>query len=62
MNPNDLKLWNEAEKHLYEMKKAYEEIGFVGSFGLSLVINPAVKRFESGERTQDLFDEIMNIN
>lgn len=53
--------WQKAEEHLYEMKKAYEEIGWTGSFALSLTINPLVKRFENGEQTLSLFDEIMSI-
>ena len=53
--------WEEAEKYLYDMKMAYEEIGFVGSFGLSMTINPLVKRFESGERTTELYEEIMSV-
>lgn len=54
--------WNEAEKYLYTMKQAYGEIGFAGTFGLSLTINPLVKRFESGERTEQLYEDIMSIS
>lgn len=53
--------WKETEVYLYEMKKAYEEIGWTGSFALNLTINPIVKRFESGERTKELHEEIWNI-
>lgn len=53
--------WEEAENYLYVMKKAYEDIGWNGSFALSLVINPLVKRFEAGERTTELHEEIMSI-
>lgn len=51
--------WNEVEEHLYSVKNAYESIGFAGSFALGLTINPLVKRFEQGERTEKLHDEIM---
>lgn len=54
--------WKEAETHLYEMETAYKEIGDVGVFGLTLTINPLIKKFENGERTQQLYDEIMNIS
>lgn len=54
--------WKEAENHLYEMEKAYKSIGFAGTFGLSLTINPLIKRFEEGERTQELHDAIMDIS
>lgn len=53
--------WQEAEDYLYEMETAYKEIGFSGVFGLTFTINPIINRFEKGERTQELYDEIMNI-
>lgn len=53
--------WEEAKEYLYEMEKAYKEIGFTGAFGLTLTINPLISRFEKGERTQDLYDAIMSI-
>ena len=53
--------WKEAEEWLYEIREAYIETGFAGSFALTLTINPLVKRFEDGERTQELFDEIMEL-
>lgn len=54
--------WEVAKEHLYEMKKAYEEIGFAGAFGLSLTINPLVNRYENGERTKELHEEIMEVS
>lgn len=53
--------WEEAKTHLFTMKEAYEEIGWSGSFGLSMTINPLVKRFESGERTEELYEDIMDV-
>lgn len=53
--------WEKAEQYLYEMKKAYEEIGLPGVFGLTFTIKPLVRRFESGERTPELYDEIMSL-
>lgn len=52
--------WEEAKNHLYLMKGMYEEIGPAGSFGLMFMV-PMIKRFESGERTKELYDEIMEI-
>lgn len=52
--------WEEAEKYLYEMKQAYLDIGMNGMFGL-LAINQLVERFERGERTEMLYEDIMNI-
>ena len=34
---------------------------WTGTFALSVTINPLVKRFESGERTEELYDEIMEL-
>ena len=53
--------WGMAEGHLYEVKNAYEEIGYTGSFALALTINPLVKRYENGERTIDLYNDIMDL-
>jgi hypothetical protein len=53
--------WKEAEKYLYEIAKAYKEIGWTGNFALSFTINPLIKRFEDGERTEELFDDIFYI-
>lgn len=50
--------WKEAETYLYEIATAYKEIGWTGSFALATTINPLIKRFESGERTEELFDDI----
>jgi len=54
--------WEKAKNYLYEIKREYENIGFAGVFGLSVTINPLVKRFEDGERTQELYDEITGLN
>lgn len=53
--------WGMAEGHLYDTKIAYESIGFKGSFALALTINPLAKRYESGERTIELYNEILEL-
>ena len=53
--------WNEAKEHLYYIKSAYEEIGWTGTFAIALTINPLIERFEAGERTNDLYDKIMEL-
>ena len=53
--------WDYAEEYLREMKQAYEDIGWVGGFGLSNTIIPLLDRFENGERTADLYEQIMDI-
>jgi len=39
----------------------YTEIGISGTFALQAVINPLLFRYTKGERTQDLYDEIMSL-
>lgn len=50
--------WKEAEKYLYTMKKAYEELGAPAVFALNISIRPLVERFEQGERTKWLYNAI----
>ena len=40
------------------LKEAYEEVGVGGHFGLYF-INELIDRLDKGERTQELYDEIM---
>lgn len=54
--------WTEAEAYLREVEQAYGEIGIAGAFALAAVINPCRVRFNAGERSQELFDEIMEIS
>lgn len=53
--------WGMAEGHLYDTKIAYESIGFAGSFALALTTNPLVKRYEDGERTIELYNDILDL-
>lgn len=53
--------WEKAEEYLKECEAVYTEIGSVGKFALSFVINPLRDRFNQGERTVELYDEIMEI-
>lgn len=53
--------WEEAKAYLDMMITAYQAIGFSGVFGLSLTLMPLKKRYDSGERTQELYDAIMEI-
>lgn len=58
---NDKMDWQKAEEHLKTCERVYREIGISGSFALTLVINPVRVRFNNGERSQELFDEILGI-
>ena len=52
--------WKEAENYLKDLKEAYEDIGIVGTFGL-ICIDELSQRFEAGERTDELYSEIMEL-
>jgi len=54
--------WKEAEKHLEAAESAYASIGSAGYFALSFVIRPLRDRFNRGERTEELYNEIMEIS
>lgn len=51
--------WQEAENYLNMLIAEYVAIGPAGSFGLRLTLLPLKKRFDSGERTEELYNEIM---
>lgn len=53
--------WAKAEEYLQTCERVYGEIGGYGAFALVYVINPVRVRFNSGERTRELYDEIMEI-
>lgn len=57
--------WITAETHFNEVMRQYEALyGMPGvnvSFALALVFRPLKARFEGGERTQQLYDEMMSV-
>ena len=53
--------WQKAEEHLELCGKLYSEIGSAGYFALNVVIRPLRDRFNEGERSNELYDEIMDI-
>lgn len=53
--------WEEAKKHLDEVKQVYNVIGTAGFLALQFTINSLLFRYEKGERTQDLYDSIMEL-
>ncbi len=54
--------WEEAENHLKDCKGVYISIGYSGVFVLNLLILPLESRFLSGERSEDLYNSIMDIS
>ena len=53
--------WEKAEEYLTEIRLEYTKIGKMGIPALNLFINPLLIRFENGERTQDLYNRIMEL-
>lgn len=62
INKLDLSInqWKQASEYIYKMKEYYEEIPH-GRLALGLVINPLIERYESGERTKELYQEIWDV-
>jgi hypothetical protein len=54
-------MWNKALQHLKEMKQLGLSIGFVGVFYVQ-GCNELERRYDNGERTKKLYDEIMNLH
>lgn len=53
--------WDTAEKHLNQIRGAYAELPVMsGVFGLSM-LNKLYQRFTGGERTQKLYDEMVQV-
>lgn len=50
-----------AENHLVLAEKAYAEVGTAGYLALTYFIKPLRVRYNSGERTEQLYNEIMAI-
>lgn len=53
--------WEKAELWLKEIEQMYAEVGTAGYFALTLTIRPLRDRFNKGERTSELYDEIMEL-
>lgn len=51
--------WIVAYDHLNMVIAEYASIGWVGEFGLRCVLLPLKKRYDTGERTRELYDAIM---
>jgi len=53
--------FDEAIEHLNVCSEAYTEVGSPGMFVMVYVITPLRDRVNNGERSQELYDEIMEI-
>ena len=50
--------WEAAISWLDDLMASYQEIGWPGTFGLAMM-RPLKRRVDKGERTRELYDEIM---
>lgn len=51
--------WSKAEEHLTACEKVYTVIDSAGYLVLNYVIDPLRDRLNKGERTKELFNDIM---
>ena len=51
--------WEFAKNTLNMWIAEYASIGFAGQLGLQTVLLPLKRRFDAGERSKELYDEIM---
>ena len=51
--------WERAENHLNMLIAEYSAIGGTGQIGLQITLLPLKRRFDAGERTDKLYEEIM---
>ena len=51
--------WEKATNYLDTLIAEYVSLGWAGIFGLQMVLLPLKDRLENGERTEELYDEIM---
>lgn len=58
--------WEKAKAHFDEVRKQYQDLegkpGVNTSFALHFTFTPLARRFNSGERTKELYDEMMEVH
>lgn len=57
--------WGKAKKHFDEVRKQYLDLeglsGVNTTFALRITFDPLAKRYNSGERTEDLYKGMMEV-
>lgn len=57
--------WNKAKQRFDTIRKQYQDWdGLPGvnmTFALRIVFEPLAKRYNAGERTQELYDEMLSV-
>jgi hypothetical protein len=65
LEPADDLDWNKALEHFREIRSQYQELagepGVNSTLALQHVFQPLAKRYYDGERSQELFDEMMSV-
>lgn len=50
--------WDKAEQNVKDLILLYQSIGYAGIFGLTF-LNNLLQRFWNGERSEDLYESMM---
>lgn len=57
--------WEKAKRHFDTVRKQYQDLegmpGVNTSFALRLTFDPLAKRYNAGERTEELYEEMMSV-
>lgn len=57
--------WEKAKKNFDRVRKQYQDLeGMIGvntSFALRITFDPLAKRYNSGERSEELYQEMMEV-
>jgi hypothetical protein len=54
--------WPEVQEYLGKCEQAYEQIGSAGAYVRQFILRPLRERFNAGERSNALADEIMSVS
>lgn len=52
--------WATAEKYLNMLIAEYAILEFSGAYGLQITLLPLKRRYDKGERTEELYEAIMS--
>lgn len=53
--------WPEVEERLQALEHAYKSIGPAGNFVREVILAPLKQRYDSGERTRELAEDVMAV-
>ena len=57
--------WDKAKDHFDAVRQQYQDLegtpGVNTTFALRITFDPLSKRYNNGERTQELYDEMMDV-